>query len=131
MKQIRDVRKLKRQYEVRNTPKKRLPAIAVRAVWEKVTKGRAGIRWVSVVEEVWKDKNDTNGNNELCYTIIPDHLQPDITRHIPMLSMVCSVGSTEKDKKIGVESRETTEIFFFYMGKEKRKKGHRRKPRKR
>ena len=28
-------------------PKKRLPAIADRAVWEKVTKGRAGIRWDS------------------------------------------------------------------------------------
>ena len=40
----RDVRKLKWQYKVRNMPKKRLPAIADRAVWEKVTKGRAGIR---------------------------------------------------------------------------------------
>ena len=32
-----------------------MPAIAVRAVWEKVTKGRAGIRWDSVVEKAWKD----------------------------------------------------------------------------
>ena len=32
-----------------------MPAIADRAVWEKVTKGRAGIRWDSVVEKVWKD----------------------------------------------------------------------------
>ena len=36
---------------VRNMPKKRLPAIADRAVREKVTKGRAGIRWDSVVEK--------------------------------------------------------------------------------
>ena len=49
-----DVRGLKWQYKVRNMPKKRLPAIADRAVWEKVTKGRAGIRWDSVVEKVWK-----------------------------------------------------------------------------
>ena len=33
-----------------------MPAIADRAVWQKVTKGRAGIRWDSVVEKVWKDK---------------------------------------------------------------------------
>ena len=50
----RDVRNLKWQYQVRNMPKKRLPAIADRDVWEKVTKGRAGIRWDSVVEKVWK-----------------------------------------------------------------------------
>ena len=36
-------------------PEKRLPAIADRAVWEKITKGRAGIRWDSVVEKTWKD----------------------------------------------------------------------------
>ena len=52
---IRDVRKLKWQYKVRNMTKKRLPAIADRAVWEKVTKGRARIRWDSEVEKVWKD----------------------------------------------------------------------------
>ena len=52
----RDVRKLKWQYKVRNMPKKRLPAIADRAVWEKVTKGRAGIKWDSVVEKVSKDR---------------------------------------------------------------------------
>ena len=45
----------------RNMSKKRLPAIADRAVWEKVTKGRAGIRWDSVVEKVWKD---IRGNQE-------------------------------------------------------------------
>ena len=39
LKTNRDVRKLKWQYDVRNMPKKRLPAIADRAVWEKVTKG--------------------------------------------------------------------------------------------
>ena len=42
-------------------PKKRLPAIADRAVREKVTKGRAEIRWDSVVEKVWKD---VGGNQE-------------------------------------------------------------------
>ena len=61
LKTNRDVRKLKWQYKVRNMPKKRSPAIANRAVWEKVTKERAGIRWGSVVEEVWKD---TRGNQE-------------------------------------------------------------------
>ena len=41
--------------------KKRLPAKADRAVWEKVTKRRAGRRWDSVVEKVWKD---LGGNQE-------------------------------------------------------------------
>ena len=36
-------------------------AIADRAVWEKVTKRRAGIRWDRVVEKVWKD---VGGNQE-------------------------------------------------------------------
>ena len=36
-------------------PEKRLPAIVYRAVWEKTTKGRAGIRRDNVVEEIWKD----------------------------------------------------------------------------
>ena len=36
-------------------PEKRLPAIVDRAVWEKITKGRAGIRWDNVVEKIWKD----------------------------------------------------------------------------
>ena len=40
---------------MRSMPKKRLPAIADRAVWEKVTEGRAGIRWDSVFENIWKD----------------------------------------------------------------------------
>ena len=43
------------EYKVKNMPNKRLPAIVDKAVWEKVTKGRAGIRWDSVVEKVWKD----------------------------------------------------------------------------
>ena len=51
----RDVRKLKWQYKARNMPKTRLSAIADRAVWEKVTEGRAGIRWDNVVEKVCKD----------------------------------------------------------------------------
>ena len=38
-----------------------MPAIAARDVWEKVTKGRAGIRWDSVVEKGWKD---IGGNQE-------------------------------------------------------------------
>ena len=42
-------------------PKKRLPAIADRAVLEEVTKGPAGIRWDSVVEKVWKH---IGGNQE-------------------------------------------------------------------
>ena len=55
LKTNRDVIKLKWQYKGNKTPKKRLPAIVDGAVWEKVTTGRAGIRWVSVVEKVWRD----------------------------------------------------------------------------
>ena len=36
-------------------PEKRLPAIADRAVWEKITTEGAGIRWDNVVEKIWKD----------------------------------------------------------------------------
>ena len=43
--------KLKWEYKVRNMPKKRLAAIVDGAAWEKVTKGRAGTRWDSVVEK--------------------------------------------------------------------------------
>ena len=38
-----------------------MPVIAETAVWDKVTKGRAGIRWDSVVEKAWTDKG---GNEE-------------------------------------------------------------------
>ena len=34
-----------------NMPEKRLSAMVDRAVWEKITKGRAGIGWDNVVEE--------------------------------------------------------------------------------
>ena len=50
----RDARKLKWQYKLKHMPEKRLPAIVDRAVWGKVTKGRAGIRWDNVVEKIWK-----------------------------------------------------------------------------
>ena len=36
-------------------PEKRLPDTADRAVWEKIAKGRAGIRWDNVVDRVGKD----------------------------------------------------------------------------
>ena len=42
------------KYTVNNPPEKRLPAIVDRIVWEKSTKGRAGIRWVNVVEKTLK-----------------------------------------------------------------------------
>ena len=65
LKTNRDRRKLKWQYRllilIRNMPKKRLPAIVDRAVWEKATKGQPGIRWDSVVEKTWKY---TGGNRE-------------------------------------------------------------------
>ena len=61
LKTSRYVRKLKGQKIVRNMLKKGLPAIADRAVWEKVTKGRAETRWDSVVENVWTDRR---GNQE-------------------------------------------------------------------
>ena len=50
----RDAGKHKWQNEVRNAPKKRLLTIADKALWEKTTKGRAGIRWDSIVEKEWK-----------------------------------------------------------------------------
>ena len=59
----RGARKLKCQYKVRNTTKKR-SARADRAVWEKFVKRRPGIRWDSVVEKVWKD---IGGNQEDIY----------------------------------------------------------------
>ena len=36
-------------------PEKRLSAIVDNAVREKITKGRAGIRWDNVVKKTWKD----------------------------------------------------------------------------
>ena len=56
-----DMRKLKWQCKVRNMPKKWLPAIVDRVVWEKGTKGRAGTGWDSVVEKIRKD---IGGNQE-------------------------------------------------------------------
>ena len=61
LKTRRGARKLKWQDKVRNMHKKRLPAITDMGVWEKVTKGRAGIRWDSLVDKVWKD---IGGNQE-------------------------------------------------------------------
>ena len=56
-----DARNLKRQHTARNMLKKRLPAVADRAVRGKATKGGAGITWDSVVEKAWKD---TGGDRE-------------------------------------------------------------------
>ena len=33
---------------------KRLPAIVDSSVWEKITRGRAGVRWDNVVKKIWK-----------------------------------------------------------------------------
>ena len=44
---------MKWQKKVRNMPKKRLPAIVDKAVWEKVPKGRAGTRWDSVAGRIY------------------------------------------------------------------------------
>ena len=52
---------MKWPYKVRNMPKKRLPAIADRAVWEKGTAGRAEIWRDSVVDKAWKG---IGGNQE-------------------------------------------------------------------
>ena len=43
--------KVEWQHKVNNMPEKRLPVIVDRAVQEKLTKGRAGIRWENVVEK--------------------------------------------------------------------------------
>ena len=37
------------------SPPPLVPAIVDRAVWKKITKGRAGIRWDNVVDIIWKD----------------------------------------------------------------------------
>ena len=55
LKTYRGVRKLKWEYKVKNMPEKRSPAIVDRAVREKTTKGRAGMRWDNVVDKIWKD----------------------------------------------------------------------------
>ena len=55
-----NVRELKWQRKERKMSRKRLPARADRAVWEKVTERRVGIKWDSIVDKVWKDK----GNQE-------------------------------------------------------------------
>ena len=52
---------MKWQHKVRSKSKARLPSVANIAVWEKVTKGRAGRRRDSVVEKVW---TDVGGNQE-------------------------------------------------------------------
>ena len=53
--------------KVRGMPRKRLPAIAKRAIWEKVTKGRTGKKWSNVVDDVWKEI-EGNQNEILSYT---------------------------------------------------------------
>ena len=60
LKTNRYVRKLKWLYKVNNMTQKRLPAIVDYAVWEKITKGRAGTRWDNVVEKIWKDIGEDN-----------------------------------------------------------------------
>ena len=52
----RDARKLKWRYK--EMPK-RMTVIGDRVLWEKVTRGRAGIRGDSVGEKVWKDIGGT------------------------------------------------------------------------
>ena len=42
-------------------PEKRLPAIVDKAVWEKITKGRAGTRRDNVVEKIWNDIEGDQG----------------------------------------------------------------------
>ena len=63
LKTYRDIRKLKWHYRVKNMQGKKLPDIVDRFVWKKKTKGKAGIRWYKVVENVWKEiggsKKDT------------------------------------------------------------------------
>ena len=54
LKTKRDARKFKWQYIVTDMPEKKLPAIVDNAVWEKKTKGRAGIKCKKVVENIWK-----------------------------------------------------------------------------
>ena len=60
LKTNRDERKFKQQYKVNIMPEKRLPAIIIadRPVWEKVTKGQAGMRWDNAVEKIWKDSGE-------------------------------------------------------------------------
>ena len=55
LKTKRDVKKLKWQYRVSNTSDKMLPDTFDKAVREKITKERAGIKWNNGVKKIWKD----------------------------------------------------------------------------
>ena len=46
------MRKLKCQYRVKKMRGKRLPATVDMFVWEKRTKGKTGIRWDKLVENI-------------------------------------------------------------------------------
>ena len=55
LKTNRDLKKLKWHYRVKNMQGKRLPAVVDRFVWKKRTKGKVGIRWDKVWENIWKE----------------------------------------------------------------------------
>ena len=50
----RDVRNLKGQYS-KECARKEAASLADRAIWEKITVGRTGIRWDNVVEKIRKE----------------------------------------------------------------------------
>ena len=63
---IADGIKVQCQYKARDMPKMRLSAIANGAVWEKVSKGRAGTRWDNAVDEVCKEMGGNQDERYCC-----------------------------------------------------------------
>ena len=68
---------MKCQHKKRSVLKKRLPAIASSAVWEKVTKGRAEIGWDNVFDKVWEG---IAGNQEDILSMEERHVLEDMKK---------------------------------------------------
>ena len=85
-------------------PKKRLPAIVDRAVWEKVTKERAGIRWDSVVEKVWKDTGGKPRRADVRRKVW--EVQGRSTRHDKKKGKASAKNKVESEKHLEIYGRD-------------------------
>ena len=77
-----------------------MPAIADRAVWQKVTKGRAGIRWDSVVEKVWKD---IGGNQEEILQLSIDNFggyETEVKERIEIREMLALRNKVKEEERL-------------------------------
>ena len=81
-------------------PKKRLPAIVGRTVWEKVTAGRAGLRWNSVVEKVWKD---VGANHEEAMPVEKSgRWKTEVAERIKIREILALRSKVKSEKHLGV-----------------------------